>query len=41
MNRILMTRMTERMIRMNMIDLGHLGHFDQQMLRELRTPTQA
>lgn len=41
MNRILMTRMTERMIRMNMIDIGHLGHFDQQMLRELRTPTQA
>lgn len=38
LNRILMTRMTERMIRMNMLDLAHLGHFDQQMLRELRTP---
>lgn len=41
MNRILMTRMTERMIRMNMIDLGHQGHFDQQILRELRTPAEA
>ncbi|MBK9055610.1 MAG: MFS transporter [Chloroflexi bacterium] len=38
LNRILLTRMTERMIRMNMIDLGHQGHFDQQILRELRTP---
>lgn len=38
LNRVLMTRMTERMIRMNLLDLAHLGHFDQQMLRELRTP---
>ncbi len=38
LNRILMTRMTERMIRMNMIDVARPGHFDQQSLRELRTP---
>lgn len=38
LNRIFMTRMTERMIRMNMIDVARLGHFDQQALRALRTP---
>jgi MFS transporter, DHA3 family, macrolide efflux protein len=41
LNRIFMTRMTERMIRMNMIDIPRLGNFDQQALLELRTSTQA
>ncbi len=31
-------RMTERMIRMNMLEVARQGHFDQQALRELRTP---
>ncbi|HET8707180.1 MAG TPA: cyclic nucleotide-binding domain-containing protein, partial [Pseudomonadales bacterium] len=37
LNRIFVTRMTERMIRMNMIDVARLGHFDQKVLHELRT----
>ena len=39
LNRIFMTRMTERMIRMNMIDVARLGRYDQQALLELRTET--
>ena len=37
LNRIFMTRMTERMVRMNMIDVSRLGHVDQQVLHDLRT----
>jgi len=37
LNRIFMTRMTERMVRMNMIDISRLGHLDQQVLHDLRT----
>lgn len=37
LNRIFMTRMTERMVRMNMIDTSRLGHLDQQVLHDLRT----
>ncbi len=38
MNRIFMNKMTERMIRMNMIDLPRYGGHDQTIMRELRTP---
>jgi CRP-like cAMP-binding protein/predicted MFS family arabinose efflux permease len=37
LNRIFMTRMTERMIRMNMIDLSLSGRFDQKALHDLRS----
>lgn len=37
MNRMIMSRMTERMIRTGMLDVGRTGHYDQQALRELRT----
>ena len=37
-NRRVMSKMTERMLRMNMLDLPRLGALDQQSLRELRTP---
>ena len=37
-NRLVMSKMTERMLRMNMLDLPRLGVLDQQSLRELRTP---
>jgi CRP-like cAMP-binding protein len=39
LNRLFMSKMTERMIRMNMIDISINGALDQQSLRELRTPT--
>lgn len=38
LNRLFMSKMTERMVRMNMIDLNFGGSLDQQSLRELRTP---
>ena len=37
LNRIFMTKMTERMIRMNMIELPKMLTLDQGVLRELRT----
>lgn len=37
LNRIFLTRMTERMIRMNMVDISRMGHLDQQVLHDLRT----
>ena len=37
LNRILVTRMTERMIRMNMIDMARPSHYDQKDLHDLRT----
>ncbi|HLE15763.1 MAG TPA: MFS transporter [Anaerolineales bacterium] len=37
LNRILISKMTERMVRMNMIDLPKLISYDQRVLRELRT----
>ncbi len=36
-NRIFVNKMTERMVRMNMIDLPRFAGLDQQSLRELRT----
>lgn len=41
LNRIFMSKMTERMVRMKMIELPKLMSLDQQMLRELRTPEPA
>ena len=38
LNRLFLSKMTERMVRMNMIDLPRLAGYDQQALRELRTP---
>jgi CRP-like cAMP-binding protein len=38
-NRILFTRMTERMMRTDMIDVTQLGQFYQQALLDLRTAT--
>ena len=38
LNRIFISRMTERMVRMNMVDLPRFGGLDQQSLRDLRTP---
>ncbi len=38
LNRLFLSKMTERMARMNMIDLPRLAGYDQQALRELRTP---
>ena len=37
LNRIFMSKMTERMLRMNMIELPKMMSNDQQVLRELRT----
>ena len=37
-NRIFLSKMTERMVRMNMIDLPRFAGIDQEALRELRTP---
>lgn len=37
LNRIFLSKMTERMMRMNMIDLPRFARHDQQALRELRT----
>jgi hypothetical protein len=38
LNRAFITKMTERMIRMNMVDMPRIASMDQQELRELRTP---
>lgn len=38
LNRLLVSTMTERMIRMNMVDLPRYSSLDQGALRELRTP---
>jgi MFS transporter, DHA3 family, macrolide efflux protein len=38
LNRLFLSKMTERMIRMNMLDLPRFAGLDQQSLRELRTP---
>ena len=38
LNRLFLTKMTERMARMNMLDLPRSVGWDQQALRELRTP---
>jgi len=38
LNRLFVSKMTERMARMNMLDLPRVGRLDQQALRELRTP---
>jgi CRP-like cAMP-binding protein len=38
LNRAFVTKMTERMIRMNMIDLPRVSTLDQQAMRELRRP---
>jgi hypothetical protein len=37
LNRIFMSKMTERMIRMNMIEMPKMLTLDQNVLRELRT----
>jgi len=36
LNRLFLSKMTERMLRMNMLDLPRLGVLDQQALRDLR-----
>ncbi len=38
LNRLFLSKMTERMVRMNMLDLPRFAGLDQQSLRELRTP---
>ena len=38
LNRLFLSKMTERRVRMNMLDLPRVGGIDQQTLRELRTP---
>ena len=38
LNRLFLSKMTERMARMNMLDLPRVGGLDQEALRELRTP---
>lgn len=38
LNRVFVSKMAERMIRMNMVDLPRIASMDQQELRELRTP---
>jgi len=38
LNRLFLSKMTERMARMNMLDLPRYAGLDQQSLRELRTP---
>jgi CRP-like cAMP-binding protein len=38
LRRLFMSKMTERMVRMRMIDLPRLGGLDQETLRDLRTP---
>ena len=38
LNRLFLSKMTERMARMNMLDLPRFAGWDQQALRELRTP---
>jgi CRP-like cAMP-binding protein len=38
LNRVFLSKMTERMVRMNLLDLPRVGGIDQQTLRELRTP---
>jgi len=38
LNRLFLTRMTERMVRMQMIDLPRFAGLDQEAMRELRTP---
>ena len=38
LNRLLMSKMTERMIRMDMIELPKMLAYDQKVLRDLRTP---
>ncbi len=38
LNRVFLSKMTERMMRMNLLDLPRVGGIDQQTLRELRTP---
>lgn len=38
LHRLFVSKMTERMVRMNMVDLPRLAGSDQQALRELRTP---
>jgi CRP-like cAMP-binding protein/predicted MFS family arabinose efflux permease len=37
LNRLFLSKMTERMVRLNLIDLPRLAGLDQQALRELRT----
>ena len=38
LNRLFLNKMTERMVRMNMIDAPRTGGLDQAVLRDLRTP---
>lgn len=40
-NRLFLSKMTERMVRMNMIDMPRYASLDQKSLRELRTPLQS
>jgi hypothetical protein len=38
LNRLFLSKMTERKVQINMLDLPRVGGIDQQTLRELRTP---
>jgi CRP-like cAMP-binding protein len=38
LNRLFMSRLTERMLRMNLIDAPRRGSINQEVLRDLRTP---
>jgi MFS family permease len=38
LNRVFLSKLTERMVRMNMIELPRFAGLDQETLRELRTP---
>jgi len=41
LNRLFLSKMTERMIRMDMLDMPHFVGLDNDQLRQLRTPTEA
>ncbi|HEY3228354.1 MAG TPA: hypothetical protein VGJ87_03985 [Roseiflexaceae bacterium] len=38
LNRMFASKLTERMVRMNMVELPRFAGLDQETLRELRTP---
>jgi hypothetical protein len=38
LNRLFLSKRTERMVRMNMVELPRFAGLDQETLRDLRTP---
>jgi len=41
LNRLFLSKMTERMVRMDMVDMPRFAGLGSETLRELRTPQQA